>query len=206
MAAYSGKKVQRHCLNQHMTIELAIQHLRSFYQDHKRLPSYQEMCSLFGFSSKKASFDLAKKLIAAGILAKDSTGHLIPKNLTPSLPVLGSIAAGYPTTADQFFWGSLSLEQYIVQNPDRSYVLKVSGDSMVDAGIHDGDFVIVEKSGQPEDGDIVVAEIDGNYTLKYFHKRTNVVFLRAANSKYPDFYPKDSLLISGKVVSVIRRY
>jgi SOS regulatory protein LexA len=189
-----------------MTINQAVIQLRSFYSDYKRLPSYQEMCKLFGFSSKKASFDLAKKLIAAGVIAKDSTGHLIPKNLTPSLPVLGSIAAGYPTTADQYFWGSLSLEQYVVQNPDRSYVLKVSGDSMINAGIHDGDFVIVEKNGQPTDGDIVVAEIDGDFTLKYFHKKIDGVFLRAANSKYPDFYPSSSLVIAGIVVSVIRRY
>ena len=189
-----------------MTLDNAIQQLRVFYQENKRLPSYSEMCPLFNFSSKKASFDLAKKLITAGVVTKDATGHLIPKNLFPRLPVLGAVRAGYPTTADQFFWGSLSLEQYIVQHPDRSYVLKVSGDSMVDAGICDGDFVIVEKNGQPLDGDIIVAEIDGDFTLKYFHKRTNVVFLRAANSKYPDFYPKENLNIAGIVVSVIRRY
>jgi SOS regulatory protein LexA len=192
-----------------MTLDDATCKLRAFYRENKRLPSYREMCPLFHFSSKKASFDLAKKLIAAGVIAKDTTGHLIPKDLYPHLPVLGAIKAGYPTTADQFFWGSLSLEQYIVRNPDRSYVLKVSGDSMIDAGIHDGDYVIVEKdppNGGPVDGDIVVAEIDGDFTLKYFHKSTDTVFLRAANKNYPDFYPSENLTVAGTVVSVIRRY
>jgi SOS regulatory protein LexA len=196
-----------------MTLDTAIHKLRGFYQENKRLPSYSEMCLLFHFSSKKASFDMAKKLIAAGVIAKDATGRLIPKDLTFRLPVLGVIKAGYPTTAEQFFWGSLSLEQYIVRNPQKSYVLRVSGDSMIDAGICDGDFVIVEKNPSsdnggagPCDGDIVVAEIDGDFTLKYFHKRTDVVFLRAANSKYPDLYPRENLQIAGIVVSVIRRY
>lgn len=189
-----------------MDIPDAAQVIRKFYKTQKRLPSYQEMADLFGFGSKRTSFELAKKLIESGYLNKDENGKLIPGQSLTSLPVLGSIKAGYPATANQFFYGNMTLEDYVVTKPDKSYILKVSGDSMINAGIHPEDLVIVEVDSHPNNGDIVVANIDGEFTLKYFEKTEEGVRLVAANDKYPAFYPKESLTVVGCVVAVIRRY
>ena len=189
-----------------MNIETAVKKMRSFFRGQKRLPSYQEMCKLFGFASKHASFKLAKKLIAAGILEKDSTGKLIPKQLFPPLPILGTIKAGSPSLAENQLLTTMSFDDYLVNRPEKSYVLKVSGDSMIEEGINSGDLVIVEKGKEPKEGDVVVAFIDNEFTLKYFSRKNGKVRLIPANEKYPTIYPRENLEIFGIVVSVVRKY
>ena len=189
-----------------MNLESAVQKIRRFFRKNKRLPSYQEMCRLFGFASKHASFKLAAKLIEAGILGKDDKGRLIPDRLLPSLPVLGIIRAGSPTAADEQILSSVSFDDYLVAKPEKSYLLRVSGDSMIEAGIQEGDVVIVEKDREPKEGDIVVASIDGEFTLKYFRKRDNLVFLAPGNSKYSPLFPAENLTLFGIVISVVRKY
>ena len=85
-------------------------------------------------------------------------------------------------------------------------MLKVSGDSMMDAGIHPGDMVIVYRGKTPKNGDIVVAEVDHEWTLKYFHKNGKSVILKAANRAYAPITPKEELRVAGVVTSVIRKY
>lgn len=164
------------------------------------------MNTIFGFSSKKASFDLAKKLITAGFLGKDINGKLIPKRLSLPLPLLGIIHAGDPTPAEQELITTMSFDHYLVNKPEHSYLLKVSGDSMIDAGINNGDFVVIEKNAQPKEGDIVVAHIDGEFTLKYFARIDGKVCLMPANKKYSPIYPSQQLTIFGIVISVMRKY
>lgn len=189
-----------------MKLDQAVAKLRQFFRRQKRLPSYQEMCALFGFSSKHASFKLAEKLIQAKFLKKDERGHLLPDRLFPALPVLGVVTAGAPVSAEEQFLSSLSFDDYLINRPDKSYLLRVSGDSMIEAGIHEGDMVIVEKGREPKSGDIVVAFVDNEFTLKYFRRENNKVYLAPGNRKYPAIYPKDSLSVFGIVVSVIRKY
>lgn len=189
-----------------MNIETAAKKIRSFFRSQKRLPSYQEMCKLFGFSSKQASFRLAQKLIDAGILEKDNTGKLIPKKLFPPLPVLGTIRAGDPTSTESQLLDTMSFDDYLIGRPEKSYILKVTGDSMIEEGINSGDLVIVEKGREPKEGDVVVAFIDSEFTLKYFHRKSGKVRLISANKKYPPIYPKENLEIFGIVISVIRKY
>ncbi|OGG03576.1 repressor LexA [Candidatus Gottesmanbacteria bacterium RBG_16_37_8] len=189
-----------------MEIEEAVQKIRSFFQSQKRLPSYQEICHLFGFASKQSSFRLAKKLIENGILKKDDKGRLVPNKLFSALPLAGVIAAGMPTEVSEQLLDSLSFDDYLVKRPASSYLLRVSGDSMDEAGIHDGDLVVVEKERKPREGDVVVAFIDNEFTLKYFRIKDKRVVLVAANKKYPVLYPRDSLTIFGTVVAVVRKY
>ncbi|MBI4067676.1 repressor LexA [Candidatus Gottesmanbacteria bacterium] len=189
-----------------MKIDSAVKKLQKFFTSHKRLPSYQEMCLLFGFASKKASFELAKKLIKLGVVEKDETGRLIPKQLFPQLKLLGSIAAGTPSPAEEQLLSTMSFDHFLVNRPDRSFILKVSGDSMVEAGIHDGDLVVIEKGVIPSEGDIVVAEVDGDFTLKYLKRQDGQAYLMPANSRYSPIYPEENLTIFGIVVSVIRKY
>lgn len=189
-----------------MTVEKAAQHLRSFFKTYKRLPSYQEMCILFGFASKKASYVLAQKLIEQGFIEKDSKGRLIPKQLFPPLRLLGTIRAGIPSFEEQQLLDTMSFDGYLVNKPERSYLLKVSGDSMIEAGINPGDLVVIEETQTPSDGDIVVSEIDGGFTLKYFRYMEGRPVLVPANKQFSPLYPQEELRIIGKVISVIRKY
>lgn len=189
-----------------MNLDTATQKLRLYYKTYRRLPSYGEMCELFHCASKRTGFLIAQKLIKAGIIDKDAKGKLIPKKLFPSLPVLGSIKAGFPTPQEQQLLETMSFDAFLVDNPLNSFILKVSGDSMVGAGIYPGDLVIIRKDKQPHNGDVVVAFIDDEWTLKYFRNSDGKTFLEAANTKYPTLYPQQHLEIWGIVTSVVRKY
>ena len=86
------------------------------------------------------------------------------------------------------------------------YALRVKGDSMIDAGIHSGDTVIVERREAAEAGDIVIANIDGEWTMKYLRQDRSGPYLQAANPDYPDLYPETSLSVGGVVIGVVRAY
>jgi repressor LexA len=180
--------------------------LSKFFRDNKRLPSYSEMAALFGFSSKNAVFRLVKRLEAEGYLEKDSHGRLAPLSSRFGLPLLGYVQAGFPSPAEEELVDTLSLDEYLVRNPSASFLLKVTGDSMIDAGIHQDDLTIIERGQTPKNGDIVLAEVDGDWTLKYLEKRGNSVKLVAANKNYPPIVAKQELKIAGIVKGVVRRY
>jgi SOS-response transcriptional repressor LexA len=77
---------------------------------------------------------------------------------------------------------------------------------MIDAGIQEGDLVIVERRGQPKIGDIVIAEVDGGWTMKYFRKKGNQIYLEPANKNYKNIYPTEDLKVAAIVKGVIRKY
>jgi len=98
------------------------------------------------------------------------------------------------------------LDRLLIQNPNATFMLKVSGDSMSDAGILPGDMVIVDKGQVPKSGDIVIAEVDGQWTMKYLKKRGEGIMLIPANHKYKPIKPQNELKIAGVVTAVIRKY
>jgi len=180
--------------------------LRDYYLRKKRLPSYRELAKLLGYKSVNAAWRVAKKLIEYDFLEKDETGRLVPKNLAHELKVLGTIEAGLPTLAEQEEIDTISLDQYLLTRPEKNYMLRVTGRSMLGAGISPNDLVIVEAEREPKNGDIVIAEVDGSWTMKYFQKRGKEIVLIAANKDYPSIYPKQELRIGGVVVSVVKKY
>jgi len=188
------------------TLETSREILCRFFRREGRLPSYGEMTTLFGYSSKNAAFRLVKKLTEAGIVSKGSGGKLIPKQLSTPLPMLGSIQAGFPNPEEEELLDTLSLDNYLVEKPEASFLLEVRGDSMIDEGIRPGDVVIIERGQNPRNGDIVVANIDGEWTLKFFEKHGHEVRLIAANSKYPPLVPENELTVGGVVRGVVRKY
>lgn len=99
-----------------------------------------------------------------------------------------------------------SLNDYIVERPEASFLLQVKGDSMNGAGILDKDLVIVQNGREPQCGDVVLAEIDGNWTIKYFRKNGETITLEAANPKYPALVPKKELCIRGVITALVRKY
>ncbi len=177
-----------------------------FYQRHKRMPSYQEIMTLCGFKSKNAAFKLVHKLIEEGMLSKDSTGRLIPLKLFGEVPVLGLVEAGFPTIAEEHVLDTVSLDDYLINNKEATYMLEVKGDSMIDAGIQEGDMVLVERGRTPHEGDIVIAEIDGGWTMKYYRRQGIRAYLEPANKNYKPIYPEHDLKIAAVVTAVVRKY
>ena len=100
----------------------------------------------------------------------------------------------------------ISFDEYLVNRPETSFLLSVTGDSMSGAGIMEKDLVIVERNREPKNGDIILAEVDGNWTMKYFRKEGKTVTLEAANPKYPPIIPKEELRIAGVITAVVRKY
>ncbi|GIW64627.1 MAG: LexA repressor [Patescibacteria group bacterium] len=185
-------------------LEEKLNKIKKFYFKNKRLPSYSEMLKIFGLSSKKSIFDLVNKFIEKGFLQKKD-GKLSPTSLFFSLPVLGVIKAGFPIMADEQR-EYLSLEEYLIDDPNSSFLLKVKGDSLIEIGIFEGDFVVIKKTKIAYPGDVVLAEIDGEWTLKVFRKdKKGIPYLEPANPNYPLLYPKFKLDIFGVVQAVIRK-
>lgn len=122
------------------------------------------------------------------------------------LKVLGVVEAGFPGTAEEDIH-EMSLDDFLIQKREASYMLRVKGDSMIDAGIIEGDYVIVERGSQPKVGDIVIARIDGAFTMKYYRKDTSGnLYLEAANGEYPPLYPSQDLVIEAVVRASVRKY
>jgi repressor LexA len=180
--------------------------IKKFYQNNKRMPTYSEIMEMLCFKSKNAVFKLVKRLEAAGFLKKDGSGKLIPERLYEQTRVLGYIQAGFPTPAEEELVDTISLDEYLIKNKDATFILKVSGDSMVDAGILEGDMVIVDRSIAPKTGDIVIAEVDGEWTIKYLAKSGQKTYLKPGNKKYSPIYPEDELKIAAVVKAVVRKY
>jgi SOS regulatory protein LexA len=180
--------------------------LKRFYWRHKRMPSFAELAKLLNFKSKNAASYLVDKWHQAGLISQDQTGRLVPGQAFYALKVLGTVQAGWPSPAEEEMIDTISLDDWLISNKQSSFMLKVSGDSMIDAGIHSGDLVILDRSRPVKNGDIVVAEIDREWTVKFFEQRGGSVTLRPANKKYQPLTPKEELRLAGVVTAVIRKY
>lgn len=180
--------------------------LGSFYSREKRMPTYTEMMQLFGFKSKNAVSRVVDKLVDAGIVLKDHLGRLIPDSGFDDIPLLGSVKAGFPADVAEEATDTLNLYEYLAPKKENTYILEVDGDSMIEAHIEDGDMVIVEKTNTAKDGDMVIANVDGEFTMKYFRKDGSKVWLEPANKNYKPIYPKQFLTISAIVRGVMRKY
>lgn len=190
-----GKKVD---------INERINKILDFYHKEDRMPSYSEIANIFGWRSKNSVYKLISKLQGLGIVKKDK-GRVIPL-LKGRLRVLGTVEAGFPSPAEEELSDTLSLDRWLVENPSSTFMLKVSGDSMSEAGILPGDLVLVDRSKTPKSGDIVIAEVDGQWTMKYLKRKGNDIWLIPGNQKYNPIKPKKELKIGGVVTAVIRRY
>lgn len=178
----------------------------SFYKKNKRMPSYSEIMKLLGFKSKNSVYKIINKLVDEGLVDKDKDGKLLPNKLLGEIPLLGLVEAGIPTTVDEDTSRGLSIDDYLVGNKDSTYLLEVKGDSMIEEGIKEGDLVVVERKGEPRDGDIVIAEVDGGWTMKYFKKEKGQVYLLPANKNYRPIYPQYQMRVAAIVRGVIRKY
>jgi SOS regulatory protein LexA len=180
--------------------------ITAFFLDHGRMPTYSEIAEIIGVRSKSVVHFWVAKLLDAGILQKDTKGYLTLTRNPRALKLAGEVCAGYPASAEEEMRGIVSFDEYLVRNPETSFLLSVTGDSMIDAGIREKDMVVVESKREPKNGDIVLAEVDGNWTMKYFYRNGKIVTLEAANPKYPTIIPRADLRIAGVITAVVRKY
>jgi repressor LexA len=111
-----------------------------------------------------------------------------------------------PSPASDAGPDTLTIDEHLIANPSKTVLIKVKGDSMIDAGIHPGDMVVVEKRGNTNAGDIVVAILDNEFTLKRFGREKGRVVLRPENKAYPVIRPTGEAEIFGVVVGLFRKY
>jgi SOS regulatory protein LexA len=180
--------------------------LNAFYSTHNRMPTYTEMMKIFGYKSKNAVSRLVEKLMDANIVAKDPLGRIIPTSTFGEVPLLGLVKAGFPADAPDVLETTINLNNFLIQKKDSTYILEVDGDSMIEAHIADGDMVIAERTEFARDGQIVIAEVDGEFTMKYFRKQGTKVWLEPANKDFQNIYPENDLKIKAIVKGVIRKY
>ncbi len=193
-------------MNEKRTTQSVQRLIASFYRENRRMPSYAEMIALFGVRSKSVVNFWINKLVDAGLLEKDEKGHLTFSKRSFAIPLVGSVQAGFPSPEEESLCDIISMDEYLVTRPESSFLLQVSGDSMIGEGIMEGDLVIVEKGREPKNGDIVIAEVDGEWTIKYFRNQGDQIVLEAANQKYPLIRPRTELRLGGVVTAVIRKY
>lgn len=179
--------------------------LRGFCRERGRPPSYGEIATLFRYKSKNAAFWLVRRMEERGFLKKDTKGKVIFK-ASASVRVLGTVTAGFPSPAEEELADTMSLDEYLIKNPEQTFLIKVVGDSMIDAGIREGDLVLVERGRTPKNRDIVIAQVDREWTMKYYEKTGTDILLVPANKKYPPIKPRQELVIGGVIVAVIRKY
>ena len=117
------------------------------------------------------------------------------------------ISAGFPSPADDHLAAKLDLNEYLIKNPSASFFLKVSGDSMLNAGIHDGDILLVDRSIEVKNGKIVIAAVDGSLTVKRLIEKGSKKILQAENKEYRDIEisEEQELVIWGVVTNVIHK-
>jgi repressor LexA len=194
-------------LNQKPTIDPAyLERLQDYYAEHKVIPSYSVLASLWGVSAKSWVAECVKRFEEAGYLDWTPERQLKPGKRFFERRVADSpVQAGMPTAAEAAYDYVSSIDEMLVRVPSRTELVRVKGDSMVDAGIHEGDYLVVEKQPHANVGDIVVAIVDDAFTVKYLGREKGGFVLKPANKAYPVIRPRGRLEIFGVMAGLVRR-
>jgi repressor LexA len=180
--------------------------LQDYYARHRVLPSYASIGALVGLSSKASVAGMVVRLKAEGFLESSPDRRLKPGRRFFERPIADSVRAGLPSPAADAAPDTVTIDEFLVPHPSRSVLITVKGDSMIDAGIRAGDVVVVEKRVAANVGDIVVAIVDNEFTLKRLDREKGRIVLRPENKAYPVIRPKDSTEIFGVVVGLFRKF
>jgi repressor LexA len=171
-----------------------------------RPPTVREIGSAFGFRSTGTVRDHLQALRHKGYLrpAEGKARGLIPRLPPLALPILGRVPAGGPLLADENIEGTIDLSSEF--SGDKVFALKVVGDSMIDDGIHEGDLVVVRSQDSAESGQIVVAHVDGEATVKRLVRKNGKLWLQPANARYEPILVAGETRILGRAIGIIRSY
>lgn len=196
--------------------EAVLRFIEKFQLRNGKSPTFREMREHFGVSSDNGILKHLRALEEKGYIEKDDTPRgiellaSVKEQLSTEngvkLPVLGSIPAGGPVLTEEYISGWMSVDPALAKSARGNFLLTVTGNSMIDAGIFEGDLVVVDANKHPKNGDIVVALVDNHNTLKRFVKKGFLTYLKAENKDYQDIYPENELVIQGIVKALIRQY
>jgi len=189
--------------------ETHIKRLRDHFAVNQCLPSYSGISRLVGFKTKNAAVQLVRRLGDAGYVKIVDGGKAVPLRRFFELPLMDMpVRAGMPDAIDPQTWAkeTFTLEGFLFGKPSNSVVIRIRGDSMRDAGIFDGDFAVVERSRSALAGQFVVADVDGEFTLKELKYENQRPVLMPHNPAYSPIYPKADLSIFGIVQGIVRNY
>ena len=184
-----------------------LEKLQDYYAEHKVIPSYSVLAALWGISAKSWVSECVRRFEEAGYLDWTPDNQLKPgRRFFERRVAHAPVHAGLPSAAlaDGYDFVS-SLDEMVVRIPSRTVVVPVKGDSMVDAGILDGDKLVVEVQRHANVGQIVVAIVDNEFTVKYLEKEKGGYVLKPANKAYPVIRPKGALEIYGVMAGLLRR-
>jgi len=191
-----------------------LNYIREFQKKRGYSPSLSDLALAFGVRSKNAVAKVVNVLAREGHIEKDPKGRIKILDIVEAgdhpqpmaLPLFGPISAGFAAPVEEHAEETITLDDYLVGDKSSTFLLKVKGDSMIDAGIYEGDLVIVERGSEPRVNDIVVGILDGEFTLKRLKRNKGKYYLQAENPDYPDMFALDELEVAGVVKGVIRRY
>lgn len=189
-----------------MEQEVYFQKIQDFYTKKMRMPSVREMRDkVIGTRSMRKTVQVIDKMIEEGLITKDGRGALRPTRAMLGIRELGTVQAGFPSPAEEELADTMTLDEWLIHNKQATYMLKVSGDSMIGAGICPGDTALVERGMTPKNNDIVIAQVDGKWTMKYYRKTGSSIALVPANPKFPTIYPQYELKVEAVVTAIIRK-
>ena len=181
--------------------------LQDYYVDWKSIPSYAKLCEVFGIASKSWVKTILTRLSEAGFIERTPDGVWVPTRQFFARPLAeSSVQAGMPVSVTATQGEFFIIDEMLIDTPSKTTLIPVKGDSMIEAGIHDGDVAVVEKRMTANIGDIVVAIVDNEFTLKTLDKERGKFILRPANQAYPVIRPQGTLEIFGVLIGLIRKY
>ena len=180
--------------------------LQDYYAEHRALPSYASIGALLGLRSKSSVAALVARLKLAGFVESTPDRRLAPTRRFFARPLAASpVRAGLPEATDDADADALTIDDYLIERPSDTVLIRVKGDSMIDAGILEGDLVVVEKRHDARTGEIVVAIVDNQFTLKRLDVDRGEFILRAENKGYAPIRPEGALEIFGVMVGLVRK-
>jgi repressor LexA len=184
--------------------------IREFTAERGYPPSVREIGERVGLSSSSTIHAHLKALERRGLISRDPTkpralrAGALPPQEALVVPILGRVAAGVPITAQEDVEGEFLLPSHFAPRASDAFMLRVQGDSMVDAAIVDGDLILVRPQPTAENGEIVVAMVDGEATVKRFYRESGRIRLQPENQKMAPIYASDVEIV-GRVEAVVRR-
>jgi repressor LexA len=180
--------------------------LQDYYAQHRALPSYASIGQLLGLKSKSSVAAMVARLKLAGYIDSTPDKRLAPtKRFFERALAESPVHAGLPNPIDDGEADALTIDDYLIEHPSQTVLVRVKGDSMVDAGILDGDLVVVEKAAAAKRGDIVIAIVDGQFTLKRLELDRGAFVLKPENKAYPVIRPEGTLEIFGVMTGLVRK-
>lgn len=183
-----------------------LERLRDYFAQHQVLPSYTGIAELMAYGSKAAAFKLVNRLVEAGFLRKGPGRRLAPTEEFFGRRLVGAVRAGSPELPPDVVYENISLDRYLIDCPSQMVLVRVKGDSMVEAGILPGDLVAVDCGRAPKRGDIVVALWEDGITIKELDYERGRPVLQPRNACMSVLRPAHDLQVLGVYTGLVRKH